>query len=296
MQFFDSYLNYLQFEKHYSKYTFISYKTDILQFFQFLNIDLNQTTSFPNITNADIREWIVSLGEKKLSNRSINRKISSLKGFFQYCLKTKIISNNPVKTISSLKISKPLPTYFEEKTMDKVLDDDSIFENNFFGLRDKMIISLFYFTGIRESELIQLTHNHINLTDNTIKVLGKRNKERIIPLLPSFSDQLKNYIDELKKNFGTTTPYIFITNKGHKLYPKFVYRVVNKYLSKVSTLSKKSPHVIRHSFATHMLNNGADLNAIKELLGHANLAATQIYTHNSFEKLKKTYYQTHPRN
>ncbi len=296
MQIFDSYLDYLQFEKHYSKCTFISYKADILQFFKFLNIDIIQTAELPNITNVDIREWIVSLGEKKLSNRSTNRKITSLKGFFQYCLKKKIIYENPVKTISSLKTPKPLPTYFEEKTMDEILDNDSIFENNFFGLRDKMIISLFYFTGIRESELIQLTHEHINLTDHTIKVLGKRNKERIIPLLPSFSEQLKNYIVELKKNFGTTTPYIFITNKGHKLYPKFVYRVVHKYLSKVSTLNKKSPHVIRHSFATHMLNNGADLNAIKELLGHANLAATQIYTHNSFEKLKKTYYQTHPRN
>lgn len=296
MKVFDSYLDYLQFEKHYSKYTFISYKTDIFQFFQFLNIDINQPTSLPNITNADIREWIVSLGEKKLSNRSINRKITSLKGFFQYCLKTKIISENPVKTISSLKTPKQLPTYFEEKTMDEILDDDSIFEDNFYGYRDKMIISLFYFTGIRESELINLTIDNINLADNTIKVLGKRNKERIIPLFPTFSSQLENYIAELKKNFGTTTPYIFITNKGHQLYPKFVYRVVNKYLSKVSTLSKKSPHVIRHSFATHMLNNGADLNAIKELLGHASLAATQIYTHNSFEKLKKTYHQTHPRN
>ena len=296
MQIFDLYLNYLQFEKHYSKHTFISYKTDILQFFQFLKIDMNQTNTLPKIKNADIREWVISLGEKNIAHRSINRKITSLKVFFQYCLKENIIAENPVKTISSLKTKKNLPTYFEEKTMNELLDDDSFFENNFFGYRDKMIITLFYYTGIRESELINLTTDRINFTDNTIKVLGKRNKERIIPLLPTFSIQLQNYITELKKNFGETTPYIFITNKGLKLYPKFVYRVVNKYLGKVSTLSKKSPHVIRHSFATHMLNNGADLNAIKELLGHANLAATQIYTHNSFEKLKKTYSQTHPRN
>ena len=296
MQTFDSYLNYLQFEKHYSTHTFISYKTDILQFFQFLKIDMNQTNTLPEIKNDDIREWIISLGEKDLSHRSINRKITSLKVFFQYCLKENIITENPVKTISSLKTKKNLPTYFEEKTMNELLDDDSLFEDNFFGHRDKMIITLFYLTGIRESELINLTTDRINFDDHTIKVLGKRNKERIIPLLPGFTEQLKNYIKELKENFGTSTPYIFITNKGLKLYPKFVYRVVNKYLGKVSTLNKRSPHIIRHSFATHMLNNGADLNAIKELLGHANLAATQIYTHNSFEKLKKTYSQTHPRN
>ncbi len=296
MQIFDSYLNYLQFEKHYSTHTFISYKADITQFFNFLKIDLNKMDSLPEIKNTDVREWVIYMGEKNITNRSINRKITSLKVFFQYCLKEKVITENPVGTISSLKIPKKLPTYFEEKTMDELLDDDSLFENNFFGHRDKMIISLFYFTGIRESELINLTTDHINFNDNTIKVLGKRNKERIVPLLPKFSDQLKDYIVELKKEFGTTTPYIFITNKGQKLYPKFVYRLVNKHLSKVSTLSKKSPHVLRHTFATHMLNNGADLNAIKELLGHANLAATQIYTHNSFEKLKKTYNQTHPRN
>lgn len=257
---------------------------------------MNQTSTLPEIKNTDIREWIISLGENNLANRSINRKITSLKVFFQYCLKEGIITENPVKTISSLKTKKNLPTYFEEKTMNELLDNDSLFEDNFFGYRNKMIITLFYFTGIRESELINLTIDHINFDDHTIKVLGKRNKERIIPLLPKFSEQLKNYIKELEKNFGTSTPYIFITNKGLKLYPKFVYRVVNKYLGKVSTLRKKSPHVIRHTFATHMLNNGADLNAIKELLGHANLAATQIYTHNSFEKLKKTYSQTHPRN
>ncbi len=296
MQIFDSYLNYLQFEKHYSTHTFISYKNDIIQFFDFLKIDLTQTETLPEITNTDVREWIISMGERNLMNRSINRKITSIKVFFQYCLKENIITENPAKTISSLKTPKTLPVYFEEKAMDEILDDDTFFEDSFFGRRDKMIISLFYFTGIRESELINLTTDRINFADNTIKVLGKRNKERIIPLLPAFSIQLQNYITELKKNFDTTTPYIFITNKGHKLYPKFVYRLVNKYLSKVSTLSKQSPHVIRHSFATHMLNNGADLNAIKELLGHANLAATQIYTHNSFEKLKKTYYQTHPRN
>ncbi|HIE16173.1 MAG TPA: integrase [Bacteroidales bacterium] len=295
MQVLNSYLNYLQFEKHYSIHTFISYKTDILQFFQFLKIDEQNATILHKVTNTDIREWIISLGDQNLTNRSINRKITTIKGFFKYCLRENIIPEDPTKTITSLKTAKPLPVYVEERAMNEMLDDDDIFDDNFSGYRDKMIISLFYLTGIRKSELINLKENDINFTDNTIKVTGKRNKERIIPILPSFSEKLQKYLKFLKNTYGNT-PYIFITDKGHKLYPKLVYRIVNKYLSKVSTIKKKSPHVIRHTFATHMLNNGADLNAIKELLGHANLAATQIYTHNSFEQLKKTYYQTHPRN
>lgn len=296
MQIFDSYLNYLQFEKHYSTYTFISYKSDLIQFFNFLKIGNGNNSIINHITNSDVREWIIELSKQGISARSVNRKITSLKSFFRYCLKQKVISENPAEIISSLKTSKKLPTYVEEINMNKLFEDASIFENDFFGLRDKMIIALFYHTGIRESELINLTFNNINVTKNTIQVTGKRNKQRIIPILEEFMQELTNYIENRIAKFNTTIPYIFITDKGNKMYPKFVYRLVNKYLSIITTLSKKSPHVIRHTFATHMLNNGADLNAIKELLGHTNLAATQIYTHNSFEKLIRTYSQTHPRN
>jgi len=233
--------------------------------------------------------------EKEYSSLSVNRKISTLKTFYKFMQRQGYIKSNPMDKVVSPKIKKKLPLFIEEKHITALLDDFS-FGNDFPGIRNRTIIETFYNTGIRLSELIGIQNFDIDLYNNTIKVLGKRQKERIIPIHSSFAKSLKEYI-EIKKSYFTTLDhnYFFVTDKGEKLYEKFVYRVVNKYLTMVTTIEKKSPHVLRHTFATHMLNHGADLNAIKELLGHANLSATQVYTHNTFEKLKTIYKQAHPR-
>jgi len=242
-----------------------------------------------------IRSWIVSLMEKDLSALSVNRKISTLKSYFKFLLREGYVNANPMDKISSPKASKKLPLFIEEKQINNLIDDYS-FGNDFLGVRNKTIIEMFYNTGIRLAELINLENNSVDLYNNTVKVLGKRNKERIIPFNATFVDSLKEYIQLRDKEFKNLAhDYFFVTDKGNKLYQKFVYRIVNKYLTLVTTIEKKSPHILRHTFATHLLNRGADLNAIKELLGHANLSATQVYTHNTFKKLKTIYKQAHPR-
>jgi len=250
--------------------------------------------------NADhfmIRSWLASLLDQSLSTRSVNRKIATLRSFYKYLLRKNVITVNPMLKVTAPKNAKPLPTFVKEQEMNRLMED-IVFNEDFEGCRDKLIIQLFYTTGIRRAELINLRIDDINPKTMTIKVLGKRNKERIIPFPQSLTGTLEKYFshrEQLLSELKTSNPFLFITGKGKQIYPKLVYRIVHKNLAYVSTNSKKSPHTLRHSFATSLLNHGADLNAVKELLGHANLTATQIYTHNTLGKLKYIYKHAHPR-
>lgn len=293
--FKDFFLKYLQFEKRFSANTIKSYNNDLDQFADFVALNF-EDKELHLIDEKVVRAWIVSLMEKDFSSTSINRKISSLKTFYKFLLREGYIKSNPMDKVVSPKVAKKLPAFVEEKQIINLLDDFS-FGDDFSGIRNKTIIEMFYNTGIRLSELIGLNDSSLDFSNNSIKVLGKRNKERIVPLNSSFTDSIKKYIKIRNIEFPEKNDecYLFVTDKGNKLYEKFVYRIVNKYLNLVTTIEKKSPHILRHTFATHLLNRGADLNSIKELLGHANLAATQVYTHNTFEKLKSIYKQAHPR-
>jgi integrase/recombinase XerC len=290
----NQYIDYLQFEKRYSKHTVVAYQKDLSQFISFcLEEKLNLDWSL--VSSKDIRRWMSSLMEEGLIPKSVNRKLSSLKSFYKYLNQKQIFGNNPANMLSAPKISKSLPKFVEEKQLNRLIDEID-FGDDFEGRRNHLIIALFYHTGIRLSELIGIKIDDIDLVNSKLKVLGKRNKERIIPLHTEIVKLTTTYLKTRASQFqGLTIPNLFVTQKQKKLYPKLVYNIVNQSINLVSTIEKKSPHVLRHSFATHMLNKGADLNAIKELLGHANLAATQIYTHNSFEKLKQVYKMSHPR-
>lgn len=286
----DSFLQYLQFEKRLSSHTLLAYSGDLEQFFSFLE-NTYQIKNIPEITHTLIRSWVVELMDQKISPRSVNRKITTLKTFYKYLLRQGIVVENPMMKIMSPKTSKRLPVFVEKDNMD-VLIDNVEFSDDLDGIRNKLIIELFYATGIRLSELINLKQTNVDMHQCQIKVLGKRNKERIIPFSNDLRNSIQNYV-----SCKTSMPneFLFQMKNGKKMYEKFVYRLVNNYLSLVTTIDKKSPHVLRHTFATHMLNNGADLNAIKELLGHANLSATQVYTHNTVEKLKNIHKQAHPK-
>jgi len=288
----DEFLKYLRYEKRYSNHTLISYENDIRQFMTF------KDENFPeNLLNDHkvIRSWIVSLINDKKTATTVNRKISSLKSIFKYEQKQGRIKNNPISKIITPKKIKKLPQFIREDKLNTLLDTN-ISENNYEEFRNHLILEIFYGTGIRLSELINIKLNDIDYEKKTLKILGKRNKERIIPLTENIYSQLKNYQQERNKvNYSESTLFLFITKKGTKLYTKLVYRIVTKNLNLITTQSKRSPHVLRHTFATHLLNHGADINAIKDILGHANLSATQIYTHNTFEKLVSVYKQAHPR-
>ena len=293
---YQDFIDYLQYEKRVSPHTVTAYEHDMSQFFSFLQekLEINQLS---NVHTEDIRAWIISLLEdESLQAKSVNRKISAVRAFYRYKLKIKELSTNPTLPIHAPKIPKKLPQYVDAKDMEHLFSDVP-FEDSFEGLRDRTILELFYATGMRLSELLNIKTQDIHLQDNTIKVLGKRNKERLVPFGNKLSELLTMYLGYLGKKFvdGTKNNYIFVTAKGEQLYPKAVYRIVRKYLDMVTTIDKRSPHVIRHTFATHMLNNGADLNAIKTILGHSSLASTQVYTHNSIEQLKSIYNQAHPR-
>lgn len=290
----NNYIEYLKFEKRYSEHTVIAYKKDLNQFKDFYEIFADNKL-WEKVSNKDIRSWIAILIDEGNTSKTVNRKLSCLKSFYQFLNKKAICNVNPAKLVVAPKNKKSLPKFINEKQINFLIDEIK-YEDNFEGVRNQLIISLFYFTGIRLSELINLEKNDIDIAQSKIKVLGKRNKERIIPLHKEVIDLTKKYLKyRLEQLNNENDSYLFITSKNKKLYPKLVYNIINQAIGLVSTISQKSPHVLRHTFATHMLNNGADLNAIKELLGHANLAATQIYTHNSFEKLKKAYQQAHPR-
>lgn len=286
------FIDYLRLEKNYSKHTIKAYKKDIEDFFEYAqsNYEVEDPTS---INYAIVRSWVVDLVEQGLSNRSINRKTSSLKTYYNFLLKVGDIKVSPLARHSSLKIKKKVQVPFSQDEMRKVL---SHLKNNkdFKSVRDLLMVELFYATGMRRSELIALQLTDINDT-RELKVLGKRNKERIIPLISPVVKTLNAYLEVRNKEFKNTSPYLFLNNKGVKMNETFVYRTINNYFSKVSNKVKTSPHVLRHTFATHLLNEGADLNAVKELLGHASLAATQVYTHNSISELSKVHQKFHPR-
>jgi integrase/recombinase XerC len=293
MGYQESFINYLTFEKRYSSHTVVAYKNDLDQFVQFC---VQMVGEF-NVKKTDaklVRNWIVQLMEKELSARSVNRKITTVKSFFKYLAKEQIVENNPATYLSLPKIRKKLPNFVEEKNLNHLLDD-GFFPDDFKGLRDKLIITLLYGTGIRLAELLLLKDSDFDSKMCLIKVLGKRKKERIIPYPASINRLLEIYIEIRKKTVEHKTERLLVTEKGKEVYEKLVYRVVTQNLAKITLLEKKSPHVLRHTYATHLLNRGADLNAVKELLGHSNLAATQIYTHTSFERLHDIYKQAHPR-
>ncbi|WP_372793316.1 tyrosine-type recombinase/integrase [Lutibacter sp.] len=287
-----SFLNYLALEKKYSKHTTTAYLNDLNAFQTFCNKEYDNQC-IVEVNYAQIRNWIVSLVEAGISNRSINRKVSSLKSFYKFLQKTKEIESNPLNKHKVLKVAKQVQLPFSEKEIINALNllDEEV---NFESIRNKLIVELLYSTGMRRSELINIKIIDLDFANEIVKVLGKRNKERYIPLLKSVQKTLINYI-EVRNEISTNLSYLFITKKGKIMYDTLVYRVINIYFSKVSTKVKKSPHIIRHSFATHLLNEGADLNSVKELLGHSSLASTQIYTHSSLGKLKEVYNQAHPR-
>ncbi|WP_111306697.1 tyrosine-type recombinase/integrase [Confluentibacter sediminis] len=286
--------DYLLLEKKYSALTVKAYQTDLQSFIEFLKSEFDEA-SIHNVNYSQIRSWIVSLVEKNVSNRSINRKVSALNTYFKFLQKVGDIKLNPLIKHKALKTSKKIQVPFSEAEINTAIDD-LYYEDSFEGVRDKLMIELFYSTGIRRIELVELKLNSIDFQNNTLKVLGKRNKERLVPLLNSVIQSLHCYLksrQELKTVVDTDN--LFLTKSGVKIYETLVYRIINDYFSKASSKVKKSPHILRHSFATHLLNQGADLNAVKELLGHSSLAATQVYTHNSIAELKKVHINAHPR-
>jgi integrase/recombinase XerC len=269
-----------------------AYRNDLEQFFTYLHHQY-EVNGVQDITDQMIRSWLVKLMEEQISPRTINRKLTTLKSFYKFLIRDGVVSLNPMHKITSPKTSRRLPVFIDKEKMDDLLDRTA-FDEGYPGVRDKLIIELFYSTGMRLSELVNLKESDIDFHQDTIKVLGKRNKERLIPFSKKMESLLKFYIEEKDRAFGSTDA-LFLTDKGRNVYPKMVYLLVKRYLSEVTTLDKKSPHVLRHTFATQMLNNGAELNAVKDLLGHANLSATQVYTHNTIEKLKRIYKQAHPK-
>lgn len=291
----DRFLDYIAFEKRYSQHTINAYRSDLDQFISYLLEQYNLS----DVNNADhqaIRSWVVSLMETGHTPRTVNRKITTLKSYFRFMVKEGVLAENPMSRVIAPKTSQRLPVFVEQDNM-KTLFEDVNFGEGYIASRDRLIMEMFYATGMRLSELINLKQSDIDPYKKMVKVTGKRNKQRIIPFTENLVNLLYIYIGMMKEKFPGEgqDSYLFLTDKGEKLYPKLVYRLVHHYLDQVTTISKRSPHVIRHTFATHMLNNGADLNAIKEILGHANLAATQVYTHNTIEKLKSIYKQAHPR-
>jgi integrase/recombinase XerC len=291
---FDTFLNYLQFEKRYSKHTIVSYQTDLTQFTKYL-AETYEITDLTTASHQMVRSWVVSLMDNGIEAKSINRKIACLKSYYKFLHKNGEILKNPMLKVIAPKIKKRLPVFVEEQQMNLLLDGFE-FSDDFMGRRDRLILELLYGTGMRLSELIGLTHQSVDFQNSTIKVLGKGNKERIIPVGKKLVDFINNFISEKKSYFECNiSEKLIVTDKGDACYPNFVHRTVKKYLSYITTLEKKSSHVLRHTYATHLLNNGADLNSIKELLGHTSLAATQVYTHNSIDKLKKIFEQAHPK-
>jgi integrase/recombinase XerC len=294
--FLARFIQYIKFEKRYSPHTVSAYQSDLDQFVSFLNHPDQIVTHPQEISHYQIRNWMVELMNQGLTARSINRKIATLRKYFKFLVMEGELTVNPASKINTPKIPKHLPVVVEDARLTQMLDNGEAFTDDFKGTRDKLIIEMLFGTGMRLAELLGIKDSDINTYEGTVKVLGKRNKERIIPLNQELRLLLLKY-SELKKSesFGNNSLTLIVTDKGANAYPKLIYLTVQKYLSNISTQNKKSPHVLRHTFATSLLNAGADLNAIKELLGHANLSATQIYTHNSVERLKSIYKLAHPK-
>lgn len=286
-----SFLQYIQYEKKYSSCTVFSYQNDINQFQNFLSE--NYSLPIEETQLKHIRNWIIFLKNENIESSSINRKLSALKSLFKHGLRNNFIKTNPCTKLQQLKTPKKLPLFFKESELETALDTKKNEQNTFAELRNNIILEILYQTGIRRAELINLKDSDFNFFSLTLRILGKGNKERIIPISKNLGEKTEGYINYKNQTFDS--PYFILTDTGEKSYPNLIYRIVKNNMSEVSSLNKRSPHVIRHSFASGLLNNGAEISAVKELLGHANLAATQIYTHTSYEQLKKTYKQAHPR-
>lgn len=291
--FTEQFIQYLKFEKRFSPLTVTAYQKDLNQFLVFLALPESE---FINITHQQVRSWMVTLMDQGNEAKTINRKVSSLRSFYKFLQRNELIKTNPMAQVRAPKIPKRLPLVITEQKMDTLLDGGFEFSEGFSGLRDRLIIEILYGTGIRLAELVGLKDEDVDIYEQQIRVLGKRNKQRIIPVQGSLARLIADYkLQKINQNFDNKSKTLIVTDNGKDVYPKFVYRTVRTILSSISTQDKKSPHVLRHSFATSLLNRGADLNAIKELLGHSSLAATQVYTHNSVEKLKSVYKQAHPK-
>ena len=293
MQHLEHFLNFLKYEKRYSEHTVTAYAKDLDQFILF-GSEMVGDFCLVEVDYHLIRQWVISLMDQGLTAVTVKRKLSTLRSLYKFLLREGLMKKNPTDLVMIPRSGKKLPQFVQENEMDRLLDL-SFFANDFTGLRDKAVISLFYGTGMRLAELKGIRMSDLRMQEKIVKVLGKRNKERLIPFPSEIALELNNYIGVRNELFGDSNSYLFITDKGEQIYDKLLYRIVRKYLSLVTTMEKRSPHILRHSYATHLLNRGADLNAIKELLGHASLAATQVYTHTSFEKLKKIYNLAHPR-
>ncbi len=290
-----AFISYLRLEKNYSEHTIKAYERDISAFADFCGKN-HEVQNIVQVSYPLIRNWIVELSDQGISNRTINRKISSLQAYYRFLLKVGDIQVSPLVKHRALKTRKKVEVPFSESEMETILSEIP-FDDDFEGVRDKLMIELLYTTGMRRAELVNLKVDDVDLSGQVLKVLGKRNKERILPLLPSTTEQVRNYMNKRSGlECGLDLPYLFLTKEGLKIYETLVYRTINRYFSLVSPKVKKSPHILRHTFATHMLNRGADLNSVKELLGHSSLASTQVYTHNSIAELKKVHQKAHPRN
>ncbi len=290
-----AFISYLRLEKNYSEHTVKAYERDIVEFSKFCGED-HQMESIVSMSYPIIRNWVVSLSDTGLSNRTINRKISSLQAYYKFLLKVGEIESSPLAKHRALKTEKKVEVPFSEPEMERILSEIP-FEESFEGSRDKLIIELLYTTGMRRAELVHLKLMDIDHSKGTLRVLGKRNKERILPLLPTTEVLVREYMEHRSQlDEVVDEAFVFLTKGGLKIYETLVYRIINKYFSLVSPKVKKSPHILRHTFATHLLNRGADLNSVKELLGHSSLASTQVYTHNSIAELKKVHRKAHPRN
>ncbi len=289
--FIERFISYLKFEKRFSPHTVSAYQKDLQQFSAFLE---SNELAFSTVRHQEIRGFVVDLIDKECEARSVNRKLSTLRSFYKFLLRERLVSGNPLLQIKSPKIAKRLPKTIETDKVDFLLNSEDIFASDFEGLRDRLIIELLFGTGMRLAELLALKDCDFDKWNQALKVFGKRSKERIVPLNITLLKVLEKYIIE-KVVLFPVAEMLIVTQQGKPAYPKLIYRVVKKYLTHVSTQEKRSPHILRHTFATALLNNGADLNAIKELLGHASLAATQVYTHNSVERLKLIYKQAHPK-
>ena len=298
-QYIQPFINHLKYEKRYSQHTIIAYKRDLEMFWEFIAAQYGET-QLAEVSYPIIRSWLAKIKEgdqqnKEVSSRSIIRKISSLKSFFKFHISTGNLKQNPMAKVVTPKVSKRLPVFIKEDDIADLSRAVNTATEDWKSLNAGMLINLFYATGMRLAELIQLKETNIDFSRRQIKVLGKGNKERNIPITTDTIKKIKDYQQQKHHEFGTETPELLVTEKGKKLYPKYAYLLVKKHLSAIPTLDKKSPHVLRHTFATHLMNNGAEINAVKELLGHASLAATQVYTHNTIEKLKEVYKNAHPK-
>lgn len=290
----ERFIDYLRYEKNYSSQTEISYLNDIIQFEKFVKLK-DDNLSLIKVDSDIVRIWISSLIEQGFKASTVNRKLSSLKTFYRYLNKSGFIKKSPVEYVSGPKLNTKIPSFVSERQMDEILDDATNFSDDFVGIRNQLLIDFLYLTGMRRAELISLKDNDIDFSSCTIRVTGKGNKQRLIPFSDLTMVKLEKYIRIRNKEIENKSSFLFVKEDGNAMYPKLVYKIINNHLNSISTLSKKSPHVLRHSFATAMLNNGAEINSIKELMGHTSLSSTQIYTHVTFEEMKKTYQNAHPR-